>query len=93
MGHWNHRVIQETLKNGDNWFSVREVYYNDDGSIYAYTEEASKADGETIEGVKEYLKWCLNALDKPILIDGEVKFIEPEDAGPDASTLPEKEQK
>lgn len=39
MPHWNHRIVKQTLKDGTDWYSVREVFWNDDGTIYAYTEE------------------------------------------------------
>lgn len=76
MSHWNHRVIKETLSNGDEWFSVREVFYNKDGSIYAYTENPVRIHGESIDSLKEYCQWVLNCLDKDVLIDGEVEFKE-----------------
>lgn len=75
MSHWNHRVIKSTT-NGEDWYSVREVFYNEDNTIYAYTEEPIDISGSSIDELKEYLQWCLNCLDKPILVDDEVKFID-----------------
>jgi hypothetical protein len=78
MSHWNHRVVKETFNKGklneEDWYSVREVFYNDDGSIYSYTIEPVDIAGNSIDDLREYLQWCLNCLDKPILIDGEVEF-------------------
>ncbi len=79
MSHWNHRVVKEKDKDGTDWYSVREVFYNDDDSIYAYTEEPVSICGESVEGMREYCQWVMNCLDKDILVDGEVKFVEPED--------------
>lgn len=76
MSHWNHRVVKETLKDGTEFFTVREVFYNDDGSIYAYTQEAASISGESIEAMREYCQWILNCLDKDILVDGEVTFVD-----------------
>jgi len=73
MSHWNHRVLKEKL-NGEDWYSVREVFYNDDGSIYSYTVEPVDISGESIADLKEYTQWILDCLDKDILIDGEVIF-------------------
>ena len=73
---WNHRVVKEILENGDEWFTVREVFYNKDGSIYAYTEEAVDVSGESIDEIKEYLEWCLKSLEQPILEDGKVEFVD-----------------
>jgi hypothetical protein len=83
MIHWNHRVVKAVYPDGEEWFSVREVFYNADGSIYAYTEKPVDIAGESIDALREYLQWCMNCLDKPILEDGKVKFVEPEDAADD----------
>jgi hypothetical protein len=76
MSYWNHRVVKKTYPSKETLFSVREVYYNDDDTIYAYTENPANLECESIEALKEYLLWCLKSLDKPILIDGEVKFVD-----------------
>jgi hypothetical protein len=76
MSCWNHRVVKETLPNGEDWYTVREVYYNADGTIYAYTQEAVGISGYTIEELREYTQWVLAALDKPVLVDGEVQFVD-----------------
>jgi len=76
MSHWNHRVVKEVLEDGTDWYSVREVFYNDDNTIYAYTQEPINISGESIEELKEYVQWILDCLDKDILIDGEVEFID-----------------
>lgn len=78
MAHWNHRVVKQKLEDGTEWFSVREVFYNDDGSIFAYTEEPVDISGESTEELKQYTQWILDCLDKDILVDGEVTFIDPE---------------
>lgn len=78
MAHWNHRVVKQKLEDGTEWFSVREVFYNDDGSIFAYTEEPVDISSESIEELKQYTQWILDCLDKDILVDGEVTFIDPE---------------
>ena len=74
MSHWNHRILQETLPNGDLWFSVRETFYNEDSSIYAYTQEPVDVSGNSIEEIRETLQWMLTCLDKPVLVKGEVVF-------------------
>lgn len=44
MGHWNYRICKETHSTpatGDVVsYTIREVYYNRDGSIWAVTENA-----------------------------------------------------
>lgn len=76
MSYWNLRVVKETLPDGEDFYSVREVFYNDDDTIYAYTEDPVDISGGSIEELREYTKWILNCLDKPILIDNEVEFVE-----------------
>ena len=78
MTHWNHRVVKEKLGDED-WYSVREVFYNDDGSIYAYTDDPVDIVGNSVEDLRKYTQWVLNCLDKDILIDGEVEFIDPDE--------------
>ena len=77
MAHWNHRVVKQTLSDGSEYYSVREVHYNDDGSIYAYSEEPVGIQGESLEAMREYTQWVLNCMDKDILVDGEVQFVDP----------------
>lgn len=79
MGYWNHRVVKKYYPQDDyTEFSVREVFYNDDGSINGYTENPARVSGESMESLRQYLEWCLKSLDQPILIDGEVKFVDHE---------------
>ena len=70
MPYWNYRVVKEK-----GYYTIREVHYNDDGSIYAYSSEPRPAFGESIEELKETLEWMLKSLEKPVLIDGKVKFV------------------
>ena len=76
MSHWNHRVVKSLLPDGTTEFTIREVFYNDDDTIMAHTLEAVKPYGETIKELRETLQWMLNCLDFPILIDGEVDFVD-----------------
>jgi hypothetical protein len=74
MGHWNHRVVKKVFESGEEQYSVREVFYNDNGDICAYTEDPIDLACESLDGLREYIQWCLNCLDKPILEDGKVVF-------------------
>ena len=75
MSYWNQRVVLKKLEDGTDWYSIREVYYNDDGTIYAWTEDAMEISSESLDGLKRYVQQVLACLDKPVLIDGEVKFV------------------
>jgi hypothetical protein len=76
MSHWNHRVVKAKYEDGTEYFSVRETHYNDDGSIYGYIVGPSTGYGETLESLKEYCAWMLKACDLPVLVDGEVEFVD-----------------
>jgi len=78
MMTWNHRVVKKVYPSGEEEFSIREVFYNKKGEILVYSAEPIDLACETIEDLKEYIQWCLNACDTPVLIDGEVKFAKDE---------------
>jgi hypothetical protein len=78
MSHWNHRVVKKVWNKGtpaeEESFGVHEVFYNADNSINSYMVEPIDLSAESIPALREYLEWCLKALDNPILVDGEVEF-------------------
>ena len=37
MSHWNHRIV-DLSQDGEPWFCVQEVFYNDDGSIAGFSD-------------------------------------------------------
>jgi hypothetical protein len=84
MSHWNHRIVKQKLADGTDWFSVREVFYNEGGAIFAYSEDPIEIVGESIDELRQSAQWVLDCLDKEILIDGEVTFVDPEDNHPDS---------
>ena len=69
---WNHRVIK--LNISDNYYKISEVFYNKDGSIFSYTNTG--VGGESIDDIRETLEWMLECLDKPILIEEEIKCVD-----------------
>lgn len=75
---WNHRVVKKTYPSGEESYGIHEVFYNEKGEIYAYTENPIDLACETLDSLKEYIQWCMSCLDKPILIDGEVSFAKDE---------------
>lgn len=75
MSHWNHRVIKKVTEIG-TFYGIHEVFYNDDGSIYSYTENPVDVFGENIAELQQTLEWMLKCLDKPVLVDGEVEFVD-----------------
>ena len=73
---WNLRVVKQIFDDEIDWFSIREVFYNKNGDITGYTEDPVDICGESIDELLGYLHWCLNCLDKPILEDGKVEFVD-----------------
>jgi len=74
MFTWNHRLFVETLKDGSKWYSVREVHYEKDGSIIAYSMRPERIDGESKRDIRKMLEWMLKCLDDPILDKSKIKF-------------------
>lgn len=67
MSHWNHRVMKRTLGDGSEYYGIHEVFYNDDGSIYAFTKNSMDVFGESVEDLRQTLEWMLKCLEHPIL--------------------------
>ncbi len=80
MSHWNHRVLRETLPNGEYYYSIHEVFYNDDGSIYAYTKDPIDVGGESIKDIRQTLNWIRKCLKNPVLIAEDVVFVNKEES-------------
>lgn len=80
MGYWNHRVIQRKQvifpdapdEYTEISFGIVECYYHDNHDISGYTVNDIAPYGETVDELRESLERMLRALDRPILIDGEV---------------------
>ena len=71
---WNNRIIKHE-KDGTTWYSVHEVFYNEDGSIYAHTEDAITIIGETEEETIEQVEQILRDIkDTPVLVASEIEF-------------------
>jgi hypothetical protein len=62
---WNYRVIDTTEKEGEPCFIVAEVFYNDDGIPWGYSDTG--IDGENIEEIKQTLKAMKKALKDEVL--------------------------
>jgi hypothetical protein len=61
--NWDYRVFRE--ENGD--YIVREVFYDDDGSILGCTEDAVEPFGRSLEELAEDLESFKAALALPVL--------------------------
>lgn len=64
MSHWNYRILRHEDK--PVWYSFREVYYDDNGNIEAYSETPIIT-GNTAQDIISTLKTMLNdAESKPV---------------------------
>lgn len=72
MSYWNNRIIETD----QGFFEVREVYYNDDGTIFAISEEACGICGESLEDLKLGFSYISMAMDKPFLKESEIFFVD-----------------
>ena len=71
---WNYRIIKD-----ENAYGLYEVMYNDDGEIFAHSEEAEII-AESPEELIETLKLMLSDANKSkenILIYDQIKFAKP----------------
>jgi hypothetical protein len=66
---WNYRVVESK-----GVFQIHEVYYNDKGEITAMSEDPIAPAGETVEELKNSLKYYRQAVKRPILKREEIEF-------------------
>lgn len=89
MGYWNYRVVRQTIphlgKGGEeteDLFEIKEVFYEDDGSIRSYTIDGMNPSGETKRELRRDLELMLEALEKPTLRQEVIdKIIEDREKG------------
>jgi hypothetical protein len=71
--YWNHRLVNVAKDNdGEDYFQVSEVFYNDAGQPVGYT--SADVSGETMEEVLLTLQRFAEAVKHPIL-NAETDFI------------------
>lgn len=67
---WEYRVVFSPVEEGsdDGEYSIREVYFDDEGEIAWWGEEAAIPYGETFEEFCDDFDMMAEAFDKPVLI-------------------------
>lgn len=63
---WNYRVIKH-VADGEEFYQIHEVYYNDENNPASITEEGIVPFGETTEELSHTLIHMMSALTKPVL--------------------------
>lgn len=80
MTHWNHRIMKRTV-DGETFFAVYEVYYDDAGNVTGWTEDPASpvydpAVDEEGTTMRTEIERFLRACDKPTLDWGTGKEID-----------------
>lgn len=73
---WNYRIVVENKGKEEEFWSIREVYYNKQGLIYAMTEESQSPIGEDMEELKEDFLHMQEAFHKDVIVLDNFKFAE-----------------
>ena len=70
--NWNHRLMNCPSENGgDDYFTFKEVYYDDQDRPDAYSDPFMG--GDSIDEVQELLMRLHTALQKPVLHENDFK--------------------
>ena len=67
---WNYRIVNtKTLNNGDDYYCLQEVFYNDADVPYAYSAPSTGADTE--QEVRMVFNMMNQALEQPFLQESD----------------------
>jgi hypothetical protein len=78
---WNYRVFRE--ENGD--YIIREVFYEEDGTILGCTENAVEPFGRSLEELAKNIEWFKEALKLPVLTLADIPRVMKKDSKKDRS--------
>ena len=69
---WDYRVVRrESEGETEEWYSIQEVYYDEDGTPMAQTLDLM-VEQDTITGMRTQLESMLRALDNPVLDESDI---------------------
>ena len=69
---WDYRVVRrESEGDTEEWYSIQEVYYDEDGTPMAQTMDLM-VEQDTITGMRTQLESMLRALDNPVLDESDI---------------------
>ena len=69
---WDYRVVRKESADGsDEWYSIQEIYYDDDGQPMAQTIDLT-IEGDTITEMRTQLEKMINCLDQPVLDESDI---------------------
>lgn len=69
---WNYRVVRESVpvlgtSESEDVFTIREIYYDDDGRPELWSSDACHPQGETFNELCDDLGFMFRALGEPVL--------------------------
>lgn len=67
MTSWNYRIVKQIDKDRQ-YFTIREVYFDDNGNPDSVTKEEMSPGGETLEELMKDYERYKKAFDSPIII-------------------------
>ncbi len=67
MMHWDYRVLLE-----DGGYTIRTVYYDDEGTIVACSEKSLEPFGESLEALQEELNLLQTAITKKVISASDI---------------------
>ena len=69
---WDYRVVRKESENGsDEWYSVQEIYYDDDGTPMAQTIDL-QVEGDSISEMRKRLEGMIKCLQEPVLDEQDI---------------------
>ena len=70
--NWEYRVVRKEYDcESGEWYSVQEVYFDDDGQPSAQTIDL-QIEGDTISEIRKRLNRMINCLDNPVLDEEDI---------------------
>ena len=76
FAYWNYRIVKrvcDSLGVKEDVYAIHEVYYNNKSKPVAVTTNPCHIQGETVEDLKDDLKFYRQAFDKPVLNFEDIK--------------------
>ena len=70
---WDYRVVRKESEDGsDEWYSIQEVYYDDEGGKPMAQTMDLQVEGDTIAGMRTQLERMLKSLDEPVVDEHDI---------------------
>ena len=72
MNKWEYRVVRKESENGsDEWYSIQEIYYDNDGTPMAQTIDL-QVEGDSISEMRKRLEGMIKCLEEPVLDEQDI---------------------